>query len=228
MSANYLIISDLQIPFENSKALSFCKYLQKHYRVPKENIYCVGDETDQYFGGLYRRDVNGIYTAKSELEASKSRLFEWYKAFPNVKVCLSNHGSRWIRKATEAEIPSMMLRRYEDIIEAPDGWHWQKQWKVAAKHPFTVLHGDDFAGPMPHLQAAMHLGCSVVMGHHHSLAGTEYIKTAGFSVWGMVTGCLIDPDQYAFDYCRNQRKKPMLSAGIVLDGGLVPLVHCLA
>ena len=34
---NYLIISDLQIPFENKQALDFVKYLKKHYKIKDEN-----------------------------------------------------------------------------------------------------------------------------------------------------------------------------------------------
>lgn len=226
--SNYLVISDLQIPFEHQDALKFCKYLQRHYKIPKENILNVGDETDNYFGGLYRRDINGNHTAKSELNDAKSRLSEWYKAFPHMKLCLSNHGSRWIRKATEAEIPSIMLRRYEEIIEAPSTWRWQKMWRIDCKHPFSVIHGDDFSGPTPHLQAAMHLGCSVAMGHHHTKSGVDYLRTDAFQRWGLVAGCLIDFEQYAFDYCRKHRNKPIISAGIVLNDGLTPLVHCLA
>ena len=44
--ANCLIISDLQIPFENKKSLEFCVYLKKHFGVADENCFCVGDETN--------------------------------------------------------------------------------------------------------------------------------------------------------------------------------------
>jgi hypothetical protein len=63
MSAgNYLIISDLQIPFEHNDALKFCFHLKHHYKIPDENILNVGDELDQYWGGLWDKSPEAAHT----------------------------------------------------------------------------------------------------------------------------------------------------------------------
>lgn len=223
MAENYLIFSDWQEPFGAEKAVQFGLYLKRHFKIKDENVYNVGDETDQYFGGMWKKSPDAKHTPNSELADTLERLHAWYAAFPQMKLCISNHGTRWMRKAAEAEIPSQMLRRYEEVIQAPKGWVWKKHWRVNAKKPFMVEHGDDWGGPMPHLNAAIHNGLSTAMGHHHSKAGIEHIKTNGMEVWGMVTGSLIDFEQYAFDYARNAKFKPKLGSGVVLDGGKMPI-----
>jgi hypothetical protein len=56
-SKPFLVIPDLQIPFENQNALAFCKYLKRHYQVPDCNVLNVGDETDSYHGGSWPKDL---------------------------------------------------------------------------------------------------------------------------------------------------------------------------
>lgn len=217
---NYLAISDLQVPFEHQDALKFCQYLVKHFKIPSQNIYNVGDETDQYFGGLWKKSPEAKHTPNTEIADSIRTLKRWYKAFPEMKLALSNHGTRWWRKAVDAEIPSQLLRRYEDIIQAPEGWTWKKRFIVkAAKKPFMIEHGDDWGGAHPHIQAAMHNGISVILGHHHSKAGTRFIKTANLDIWANISGSLIDFDQYAFQYARSAKLKPLIGCTVVVDGG---------
>lgn len=219
----YLIISDLQIPFHHKRALEFCIYLKSHFKIPDENVYNVGDELDCYWGGLWEKSVEASHTPNSELEESVDELKRWYSAFPKMKLCLSNHGSRWMRKASAAQIPQVMLRRYEDIIEAPDGWEWKKNWVVESKKRFMVEHGDDWGGQFPHKNAAIHNSISTVVGHHHSIASISHIKTVGIDVYGFATGSLIDFDAYAFQYARRFKFKPCIGTGVILDGGHLPI-----
>ena len=114
-----LFIPDLQIPFHHKRALDFVSYVKRHYKIRDENCFCLGDETDQYFGGMWKKDPNARHTANSEIEESVDELKRWYAVFPKMKLAISNHGTRWIRKASEAEIPSIVMKQYESIIQAP-------------------------------------------------------------------------------------------------------------
>ena len=107
---NYLIISDLQIPFHEPKALEFCLYLVKHYKINKEHVICVGDEVDQYFGSKYPLSPDAPLSPIEELKSSIEELKRWYDAFPVMRLCISNHGIRWMKKASESGIPSRLLR----------------------------------------------------------------------------------------------------------------------
>jgi len=217
-----LVISDLQIPYHEPKALEFCCYVKKHYKIKDEHVYCVGDESDNYWGGAWKKSPDAAHTARQELKASQEEFSRWYNKFPLMKIAISNHGTRWMRKAFDAEIPSQMIRSYCDIIQSPEGWQWRQAWDVKDKFPWRVEHGDHWGGQYPHKQAALHLGRSVVIGHHHSLAGIEHMQTATQQIWGMITGCLIDFESYAFDYARGSKFKPCLGVGLVTNNGRTP------
>lgn len=219
----FLFIPDLQIPFQNKKALAFCTYIKRHYSIPNKNIICAGDETDQYYGSLYKLDVNASLTANAEIQATIDELKKWYAIFPEMKLCISNHGTRWQRKALDSSIPSIMMRKYEELINAPKAWVWQKKWHIPTKKPFIAEHGDDWGGSDPHVKAALHNGASTIMGHHHSKCSIKHIATAERSYWACVSGALIDFDSFAFNYARSHALKPVNGVTIIFDNGCIPL-----
>lgn len=224
MSENYLVISDLQIPFEAEHALKFAREVRKFFRVPPENCLCVGDETDQYFGSGYKKNPNAKHTPHSEIEDAKDRLRQWYSYFPQMKVAISNHGVRYWKKALEAELPSQLIREYREVIEAPEGWVWKQSWVFKnLKKPFRMIHGMGYSGQNGHRAAALDAGISTVIGHLHAHAGVAHIITEDNSIWGMNSGCLIDLEAYAFEYGRDHRYKPALGLSVVLDSGRTPI-----
>lgn len=219
-----LCIPDLQIPFEHKKALQFCLYVKNHYKIPDENIICLGDETDQYYGSLYKLDVNAHLTANAEIQKSIDTMKEWYAAFPKVKVCTSNHATRWQRKALDCGVPDILMRRYRDWIEAPDGWIWQKKWHINTKSPFIAEHGDDWGGTDPHVKAALNNGVSTIMGHHHSKCSIKHLVTAERKYWGVVSGALINFDEFAFNYARAHANKPVNCVTVITMEGRMPTI----
>lgn len=219
MPGTKLIISDLQMPFEHSDALAFCIRVKRENRVADEDVYNAGDELDQYYGGAWDKSPDAGHTACQEIEEARGKLKAWYRAFPLMKLCLSNHGSRWIRKATAAQIPSQLLRGYKEVIQAPKGWQWQKEWKVKDRYPWLLEHGDDWGGQYPAVAASLHNGMSTAMGHHHCKFGVNYMKTKGLDVWGAVAGSLIDFEDYAFEYAQKNKLKPQLGVLLVVDKG---------
>lgn len=224
MSESYLLLSDLQIPFEHPKALEFATYVKRHYKIKDENCLCQGDETDGYYGSLYKKDPNANLSAMTEIMITNEKLKEWYAKFPKMKVATSNHGMRWFKKAIDAEIPSVLMRKYEEVIEAPEGWKWAKRWHIkASKKEFIMEHGDDWGGQTPAAKAALHYGMSVTLGHHHSKAQIIHHNTGLNAYWSFVTGCLIDFDSFAFNYARAAANKPNIGLGVIVDGGRVPI-----
>lgn len=220
-----LFVSDLQIPFEARDALSFVQKVAKEFRIPKDAMFCVGDEVDQYWGGMWEKDPDASHTATSELQESRRRLQEWYKAFPQMKLATSNHGNRWARKATNAGIPSQFLKAYHDLLEAPKGWVWKDHWLIRmGRAPVHMFHGVGYSGATAYRQAAIDKGLNVVFGHLHSNAGIAHIVTDNGKRWGMNVGALIEPSAYAFHYGRDSKFKPWLGCGIVIDGGLTPIL----
>lgn len=218
-----MILSDLHEPFSVNGGVAFCKAVQKEFKIPPWHVYASGDETDHYFGSRYEKDPDGWYTANSELKATCEKLRAWYRAFPMLKLAISNHGLRWAKRAYEAEIPSQMLKPYQELIEAPVGWQWKYEWRVKTAKPFRLIHGMGYSGQQGHVNAAIDGGESTVIGHLHSFGGATHIRRSGLEVWGLNVGCLIDAESYAFHYGREMRNKPTLGVGVVLDGGRTPL-----
>ena len=117
---NYLIIPDLQVPFEHKNALKFCKQIQKEFNIPKEGIISVGDEVDNYWGGTYGKDPDSLFGPAGELILCKKKLQPWFDAFPIMKLAKSNHGSRWIRVFPKCDALrlSLLSRARQTFIQA--------------------------------------------------------------------------------------------------------------
>lgn len=225
-----LVIPDLQIPFEHEHSLKFCAYLKRHFNVPNENVLNVGDETDGYHGGSWPKDPNGTLTPKAEIAISREKLKEWGSVFPEMKLAISNHGLRWIRKASGAEIPSEVLRSYEEIFQMPERWKWKEEWRFEdLKHPFRMIHGMGYSGMQGHINATKDSGMSTVIGHLHSHAGINRLHTmGGRELWAANAGCLIDVEAYAFEYGKYSRAKPTLGAMVIFSSGSTPIFYPLS
>lgn len=220
---NYLVISDLQIPFQADGALEFCLKIKKSLKIPDDNILCVGDELDEYWGSRFLKNPDMQWSAVGEIDAARKILREWYKAFPKVKLANSNHGMRWAKKAVEAQIPSQMIRHYQEILEAPSGWVWKDEWRFKTEWPFRMIHGMGYGGIMGHRNAAYDAGMSTVIGHLHAHAGINFINTGNRVFWGFNVGSLIDDKQLAFEYGKDSRNKSINGCGAILENGRIPL-----
>jgi len=221
------VLSDLQIPFEAPKALEFCRYVQRHFRIDLDHILCVGDEVDQYFGSLYKKSCDADMSAIQEIKITKDKLKRWVSAFPRMLVAESNHGMRWAKKAAEAEIPSQMIRAYQEVLGIPETWRYARKWLVdGGRQKFILKHGLGYGGMYPFKTAPITESRNVVFGHLHSSAGIARIKTDGYEheIWGMNVGCLIDVDSFAFHYGVDNKFKPNLAVGVVVNGGTTPML----
>lgn len=223
-SGRFLIISDLQIPFEAEKALRFYKQLQKQFLIPDSNILCIGDEVDNLNGGMYPKDPDGTFSPKGEIAITKDKIAQWADAFPFMRICISNHGMRWAKKAAAAEIPSQMIQAYQSILGMPDTWRFQYRWRIDTKHPFQIIHGMEYSGKTPYRLAAEHATISTAFGHLHSSAGLCRVVTMDKNIWAMNVGSTIDRESYAFKYTEKQKFLACLSGGVVLNEGSFPVL----
>jgi hypothetical protein len=220
-----LLIPDLQWPFEHKKALEFCVYLKRHYKIPDENVCNMGDETDLYHGSSFPTDPDQPISPTSELDLCRTKFQIWGSYFPKMKVCLSNHGLRIIKKATNAGLPTELLRTYQEVFKTPPGWVWREEFRfLQLKHPFRIIHGMGYSGRNGAYQAAIDSGISTAIGHLHSYAGIQHVKMMGGNrIYGFNTGCLIDEDAIAFRYGKYNRAKPCIGAGLIFNSGSTPM-----
>jgi hypothetical protein len=164
------------------------------------------------------------HTPNQEIENARRKIQEWARAFPLLKICESNHASRYFRKASASELPSQMLRTYKEFFAYPKKWEVEECYilkSLVHNMPSTMLfHGEGFRNP---LQAATHFGMNTVTGHFHSSAGVWWLDTIVNRLYAVNSGCLIQNDLYPFSYAKHCKNKPSLGATVLLDDLRCPL-----
>lgn len=216
-----LAIPDLHCPFEHKDSLSFLKAVQDKYKPNK--IICLGDEIDAYALSTFEHGPD-TYSAGHELEKAIKHLLPFYKQFPKVSVCTSNHTNRIVKRAFKAGLPAKFLKEFADILDAPKDWVWLDRWIV---DDVVYEHGEGYSGAAAVKLIAKDNMKSTVFGHVHSYAGVQYISNPYEQFFGMNCGCLVDNDAYAFAYSKNMKSKPALGCGII-DRGIpyfIPMIE---
>ncbi len=103
----------------------------------------------------------------------------------------------------------------QEILGAPITWSFKWHHEIDG---VRYVHGDGFGGITAARDGAIVCRQSVVIGHHHSYAGINYVANEKEMIFGMNVGCLIDKDAYAFKYAKKSKFKPTLGCGVVLEG----------
>lgn len=204
-----LAIPDLHCPFQHQDALAFLCAVRDKFA--PQTIVCLGDEIDAHALSRYPKDPNG-YSAGQEMSKAREALMPFYREFPNVLVCESNHTVRAHKKAFEAGIPSSFLHHISTILNAPDGWSWKSRHEVDG---VLYIHGDaGKSGAYAHINYVKAFKRSIVIGHIHSYAGVNYEG----NLFGMNAGCLIDVEAYCFAYAKHMPISVNLGCGLIIDG----------
>lgn len=213
-----LCISDLHAPFHNQKALSFLKYLNNYYKPTK--IVCLGDEVDQHSLSVHPK-IPELYSAGHEYQAAMEFMGQLYDLFPNVQCCISNHTSRPYRVAQAAGLPSIYLKAYREIMQAPEGWSWHDRVWIDG---VCYEHGDPCSGRNGAFKAAFENRASTVIGHIHGWGGVQYSANHENQVFWGNAGCLVDPVSLAFAYGSKYRNKATLGTIVVIDGKIANFI----
>ena len=209
--SNVLIIPDLHEPVAHPGALPFCKYLYNKYKCNK--TVCIGDLTDMQAISFHANNPQ-CSGALDEYHLAKKAIKKWYKVFPKMTVTLGNHDSRVIRLAESVNIPPQYLRDYSNVWNTP-GWKWVYDCIIDDVY---YWHGEGRSGINPAFNVMKDMLMSVVMGHCHAASGIKWLANPLRRTFGLDTGCLINIDAFNFAYGKAVRKRPMLSAAVVLDG----------
>jgi metallophosphoesterase superfamily enzyme len=149
-----------------------------------------------------------------EYELIKARIKPWHRAFQGAYVTIGNHDRRVLRLAESVNIPAKYIRDYNDTWGTPT-WKWVDKTIIDDVYYF---HGEGRSGKTPAFNSMMDEGMSVVMGHCHAASGVKWRTAPIHRQFGMDTGCGIDVDAYQMAYGKHFRQRPVLSAGVILDG----------
>lgn len=209
--AKILVIGDIHEPVSHPGYLDFCKDLYDEWRC--NTVVFIGDVVD-WHGISFHAAHPECPGPDDEFELAHVAVQKWYKAFPKASICIGNHDERIIRLAESVNIPSRFIRSYAEIWDTPK-WTWD--WDFIIDDVF-YFHGTGNGGVHAAFNAMKKRLMSVVMGHCHSVAGIKWLVNPQKRIFGMDVGTGIDVRAMQFAYGRHMIQKPILSAGIVLDG----------
>lgn len=207
-----LHVPDLHAPFMHRDAAAFIAAAVVKYSPTV--IVLAGDETDTHALSDYKSDPDG-FSAGHELAAAIKQLQEVYAVIPRAKVCVSNHGARPFKRAYNSGLPAAYLKTYAEFMAAPAGWEWCDEFEIDS---VVYSHGEAATGANGALQLAIRQGKSQAVGHWHGNAGASYFFNGERLLFGLYSGCLIDPDAYAFKYGKHAKQKPILGLSVVDHG----------
>lgn len=217
---NILVISDLHAPYQHPDTIAFLTALSKKYKFT--DVVCIGDEIDGHALSYHEHNPD-LPSAADELQQAVKALKPIYKLFPRVTVIESNHGSLVLRKALTAGIPTLAIKSYNEILQAPKGWKWTFDHTANTPlGPVYFCHGKTSAAG----RLASQYGMSTVQGHFHEKAQIHYISTPERLMWDMHVGCLANDRSLALGYNKINAKRPIVSVGIIMNGipHIIPMV----
>jgi len=216
LTGNILIIGDTHIPFEHKNYLEFCVETKKKYKCSE--IVHIGDLVDFHSISRHEHNPDG-FSPYQEREETIKHLQAWYKAFPELALCIGNHDERLEKAAWRFGLSSSFFKSFEQVFELPKKWDYKIEYYL---YNIRIFHGMGYSGQGAHSSAVRENQCSVVIGHLHSNAGVWWTANERDRSFGLAVGCGVDRNSYAFNYGRDMRRKPMIGCGVILDEGKIP------
>lgn len=206
-----LACGDPHEPVSHPGYLTFCQDLYEQWNC--DSVVIMGDIADQSAISFHANNPN-CPGPKDEYELTWQAMQKWYSAFPDAKVCIGNHDERVMRLAESVNIPAKYLRDFNEVWGTAS-WDWAYDHTIDGVYYY---HGTGTSGLYPAANAMKKMLMSVVMGHNHARAGIYNMANPNQRIFGLDTGCGIDIRAWQFAYGKHMKARPILGAGIILDG----------
>ena len=213
-----LVIADLHAPFTKKGYLEHCVEVQKRYNT--NHTVFIGDIIDNHYSSFHATDPDG-YGAGEELDRAIDQVQSWYDAFPEADVLLGNHDRIIMRKAFSSGISKRWIKEFGEVLETP-GWRFGLEFEY---DDVLYIHGEGGGADKGALMKALNKRKSVVQDHFHTANHINWNVSYYDRIFGMQVGCGIDDKAYALAYAKYNIKKSILSCGVVLDGGQLPILE---
>ena len=206
-----LVIGDPHEPVCHPGYRPWCRYLRNKFKTTKTVI--IGDICDHHAISFHA--ANPMCPGPDdEYLLTKQKMKAWHRDFPKAIITIGNHDARVVRLAESVNIPAKYLRDYNEVWKTP-GWKWVDDIII---DDVFYFHGTARSGLHPAYNAMKDNLMSTVMGHCHSVAGTQWKANPDRRIFGMDVGCGIDVTAWQFAYGKHMARRPILAAGVVLDG----------
>jgi hypothetical protein len=214
---NVIVIGDLHSPWDLDGYLQHCVDTQRRFNCGR--VVFIGDLIDNHYSSYHETDPDG-YGAGEELDRAIARLRSYYEAFPNATVTLGNHDLLIMRKAYSSGLSKRWIKGMAEVLNTP-GWDFVEKVTI---HNVDYSHGTGCGGENGAFTRALHRRRSQVMGHIHTSGGAKFSASDFDLIFGLQVGCGVDEKAYAFQYAKTFSKKMVISCGVVLNKGTVPMV----
>ena len=201
-----LVIGDLHAPFDLDEYFDHCVDIYNRYNCNR--VVFIGDVIDNHYSSYHETDANGMGGAQ-ELELAINRLKRWNHQFPVADVLIGNHDRIIMRKAQSSAVPAKWIKSYKEVLETPK-WNFVNELVIDG---VLYVHGE---GGTARTKAKNDLQ-SVVQGHLHTQAYTEYTVGRNSRIFATQVGCGIDHESYAMAYAK-AGKKPAIGCAVVIGG----------
>jgi predicted phosphodiesterase len=206
-----LVVGDIHEPVTHPAYLRFIKDLRDKWKPTK--VVLIGDVVDHHGISFHAKNPD-CPGPKDEMEQTLQGIKKWHREFPEAEVMIGNHDERVHRLAATVGISKKFLRDYAEVWETP-GWEWKMETRIDG---VRYLHGTGASGMRPASLMAQQSAMNTVIGHVHHAAGFQWAAGPAHRLFGLDTGCGIDREAAAMAYGRDTVRKPMLGAGLVIDG----------
>lgn len=215
-----LVFGDTHFPYEHPKTFQFLEDLRKD--IKPDRVIHMGDINDIYSISNYPKDPDHPDSWHDEIKKARIKIRKLIHMFPKMEVLESNHDDRAYKKAVIAGVPREMLVPYSDILGAPEGWTWHRDLRLRSEKNKTHWYFAHTKTGTP-LTVAKDLGCSVVLGHHHTKFGFETFKVSTRNIYGCYAGCLVSDTGHPFAYNKGTRGRPVQGAMAIIEGAPIML-----
>ena len=204
-----VVISDLQIPFEDRKMVeNVAQFIED---VRPDTVISVGDESDLAPLSRFSLNTRGMY--EGDLGAERDRVVEVLGMLRVKHITRSNHLDRWFAALSRVpafeSIPEMKLEEFYKFEQLGIEYH-KNPWSPAKD--WLLLHGDEGAMSQVGGQTALNLGIkrtntSIVCGHTHrqgiiSQTFTYPGKKQPKTITGFEVGTLADFNSPGMSYAK--------------------------
>ena len=181
--AKVLVIGDTHFPAVHKDYFNFVSGIHTKWKCDK--VIHIGDVVDHHNISFHQKNPENE-SAIAEYEAALKCIKKWYKKFPSMSICIGNHDDRVSRLASDRGIPRMYIKPFAALYATP-GWDWKDSTLVDG---VLYTHGTGASSQYPAFNSAKVSACSTVQGHHHSIAGINWLNGPSHRVFGMNVGSM--------------------------------------
>ena len=189
------------------------------FRFDCNKVIFIGDIIDNHYPSYHETDPDGM-GGGDELELTVKKISKWYDMFPKADVCLGNHDRIIMRKAFSNGISTRWIKGLDEVLGTP-GWNFELDFEY---DNVVYTHGEGGGGINGALSKALNKRKSIVQGHWHTESHIRWNVSDFDRLFAMQVGCGVDDKAYSMAYAKNNIKKSIISCGVVLDNGRLPII----